>query len=61
MNRCELCQSRRAVYNVLSPLCCGSRKVALCPACFQRGINEGEIAWIGPEPVGICSECVEVA
>jgi hypothetical protein len=54
---CFYCFINKSVYNVTAPVCVGGITAPLCPSCFQNGINEGEIVWIGNSPVGICSEC----
>ncbi len=57
-NRCGLNRSR---YNVVRPPCVGIGNVKLCPACFQQGINKGNIVWVGSRAYGVCEDHLSVA
>lgn len=63
MKNCSYCFINKAIYNVIPPVCVteavGLTNAQMCPTCFQKGINEGEIVWIGDKPYGICNECME--
>lgn len=53
---CDRCNIEKPVYNVVAPLCLDAITIGLCPGCFQVGIDNGEIVWLGNAPYGVCSE-----
>jgi len=58
---CSYCFIQKAIYNVVPPVCvqeaAGIKNAPLCPRCFQEGIDNGEIVWLGSKPYGICADC----
>ncbi len=55
-NLCVRCDTNKAQYAVIAPLCLNSVVAHFCPPCFQDGLDHGEIAWLGDKAYGICSD-----